>query len=156
MNTRSIALLALALSATVFCNAANAQKIDQLDWMTGTWAQVKESETVRESWLGPQGKLMVAVNLRHSSRRGTAFEFLRITETAAGLSYFGSPQGKAPVEFKVKEIGEKKVTFENPTHDFPQRILYWIATDGAMHARIEGSIQGKERAMEWRFEREEN
>ncbi len=156
MKIRFIALLATALMASALFNSAHAQKIDQLAWMTGTWAQVKESETVRESWLGPQGKLLVAVNLTHSQRRGAAFEFLRIAETASGLSYYGSPQGKTPVEFKLKEMGEKKVTFENLGHDFPQRILYWMAADGAMHARIEGNIQGKDRAMEWRFEREKN
>jgi len=156
MKTCSIALLALALLSSAFCNTVHAQNIDQLAWMTGSWAQVKEGETVRESWLGPQGKLMVAVNLSLSQRRGTTFEFLRIAETANGLAYYASPQGKTPVEFKLKEMSEKKVTFENPTHDFPRRILYWMATDGAMHARIEGNIQGKERTIEWRFEREKN
>jgi hypothetical protein len=33
---------------------------------------------------------------------------------------------------------------------YPQRILYWRDTDGALHARVEGG-QGK--AMEWRWER---
>ena len=156
MKIPSLARIALALLASAFICTAHAQKIDQLAWMTGTWAQIKENDSVRESWLGPQGKLMVAVNLTNSQRRGTSYEFLRIAETATGLAYYANPQGKPPVEFKVKEMGEKKVTFENPTHDFPQRIHYWIAADGAMHARIEGNIQGKDRAIEWRFEREKN
>ena len=57
------------------------------------------------------------------------------------------------MEFKLKEMGDKKVTFENRASDFPQRILYWLEADGALKARIEGTMQGKERGIEWRFEK---
>ena len=129
----------------------HAQEIEKLSWMTGTWNQTREGETVQESWLGPRGKMMAAVNLTSSPKR-TSFEFLRIVETPAGLAYLASPGGKAPVEFKLKEMGDKRVVFENATHDFPQRVMYWIEPDGTMKARIEGTIQGKARGMEWRFE----
>ena len=42
--------------------------------------------------------------------------------------------------------------FENLARDFPHRVMYWMEADGAMKARIEGTIQGKARVMEWRFE----
>ena len=43
-----------------------------------------------------------------------------------------------------------RVVFENPVHDFPQRIIYW--KDGAdLRARIEGTQKGKEGSMEWRW-----
>ena len=149
-----LALLALFSTLSI---AQQSNGIQQLSWMTGTWVQSKEGETVQESWLGPQGSTqgntMVAVNLTQSARRGTSFEFLRIVEGPSGLSYMASPGGKAPTEFKLKEMGDKRVVFENAAHDFPQRILYWREADGSMKARIEGAIQGKERAMEWRFER---
>ena len=148
----SILLASLALFSTLAV-AQQPNSIQQLSWMAGTWVQSKEGETVQESWLGPQGNTMVAVNLTQSARRGTSFEFLRIVEGPSGLSYMASPGGKAPTEFKLKEMGEKRVVFENAAHDFPQRILYWREADGSMKARIEGTIQGKERAMEWRFER---
>jgi hypothetical protein len=133
--------------------SASAQEIDKLAWMTGTWTQVKENDSVQESWLGPRGKMMIGSNLTHAARRGTTFEFLRIVEEPNGLSYLASPGGKPPVEFKMKEMGDKKVIFENLANDFPHRIIYLLEADGAMKARIEGSIQGKERSIEWRFER---
>ena len=144
-------------TATVLASLAmalplHAQEIEKLAWMAGTWTQSKDGETVQESWLGPRGKMMVAVNLTTSAKRGTSYEFLRIAATASGLSYFGSPQGKTPVEFKLKELGDKRVVFENLAHDFPHRIIYWLEPDGAMKARIEGTIEGKARGMEWRFE----
>ncbi len=142
---------AILLCAIGFSSAAPAQEIDKLAWMTGTWTQTKDGEVVQESWLGPRGKMMVAVNLTSSPKRNS-FEYLRIVDKDGTLSYLASPGGRAPTEFKLKEMGEKKVVFENATHDFPQRIIYAIEADGTMKARIEGTIQGKERGMEWRFE----
>ena len=149
MRKNILALLTLCVVAI----PSWAQEIEKLAWMAGTWTQNKDGELVQESWLGPRGNMMAAVNLTTSPKRGTSYEFLRITVTPSGLSYFGSPGGKTPVEFKLKELSDKRVVFENLAHDFPHRILYWLEPDGALMARIEGVMQGKERRMEWRFER---
>ncbi len=151
MKKRILTLLAL-IAMVAAALPLHAQEIEKLSWMTGVWTQKKDGDTVQESWLGPSGKMMAAVNLTTSARRGTSFEFLRIVETPTGLAYLASPGGKSPVEFKLKALGEKKVVFENPAHDFPQRVMYWIEPDGAMKARIEGAVQGKVRGMEWRFD----
>jgi hypothetical protein len=93
---------------------------------------------------------MVAANLSTFAGGKRTFEFLRIADTPEGFSYFASPGGKPPVEFRLKESGDRRVVFENPQHDFPRRILYW--RDGErLVARIEGTIAGKERSEEWGF-----
>lgn len=119
--------------------------------MSGTWVHKAEArETVSESWLGPGNGLMVAANLTTWPNGRKSFEFLRIADTTDGFSYYASPGGKVPVEFRLKESGNRRVVFENPAHDFPQRILYW--RDGErLVARIEGTIKGKARSEEWRF-----
>jgi hypothetical protein len=148
------ALTATLLLVPAFTFAQASARVAALDWMSGTWVQHAEGkERVAESWLGPGNGLMVAVNLTTWPSGKKSYEFLRIADTAEGFSYFASPGGKSPVEFKVKETGDKRVVFENPAHDFPQRIFYW--RDGEhLVARIEGSIKGKERSEEWRFSRE--
>jgi len=127
-------------------------RVASLDWLTGTWVQETAQEKVSESWLGPANGLMAAVNLTARTNGRKSFEFLRIADTPEGFSYYASPGGKAPVEFKLKDSGDKRVVFENAAHDFPQRILYWREGERLV-ARIEGSIQGKERNEEWRFNR---
>jgi hypothetical protein len=82
------------------------------------------------------------------------FEFMRIEKTPReGLVYVASPGGAAPTRFKMIEMGPRRVVFADPGHDFPQRILYWLDDRGALHARIEGRVQGKPRAEEWRWTR---
>ena len=148
---RSLAAALFLLPALAL--AQTPARVASLDWMTGTWVQQAEGrERVAESWLGPGNGLMVAVNLTTWPSGKKSYEFLRIADTTDGFSYFASPGGKTPVEFKAKEAGDKRVVFENAAHDFPQRILYWRDGD-ALVARIEGTIKGKERSEEWRFSR---
>ncbi len=131
--------------------AAQAQQIDKLGWLAGTWTQSKDGETVQETWLGPRGQMMIAANLTTFAQR-SSFEFLRIIENSEGLALLASPGGRAPpTVFKLKELGDQRVVFENAGHDFPQRVLYWLDAQGALNARIEGQAGGRARGIEWRF-----
>ena len=144
----------LALTAFAFATAAVAQtpRVAQLDWMTGTWVNTTAEGTTTETWLGPGNGLMVSANLATWKSGRKFFEFLRIADTPDGFSYYAMPGGKPQTEFKMKTLGDRKVVFENPQHDYPQRVMYW--RDGeALVARIEGTVGGKDKGEEWRFER---
>ena len=153
-------LIAILINATAL--PVQAKEIEKLSWLSGVWSQTKAGETVQESWLGPSGKMLVAVNLSTSASGKAAFEYMRIVETPSGLSFFASPGGAPATEFKVKEISvaafadgkqisAQRVMFENMANDFPQRVIYRLAPDGALLARIEGMVAGKLEAMDWRF-----
>ena len=142
----AIAFVPLAAVAQAVPRAAS------LEWLAGTWTQVKGDERVTETWIGPGNGLLVAANLTTRGKERRTFEFLRIADTAEGFSYYASPGGRPPVEFRLKEQGDKRVVFENAAHDFPQRIGYRREGD-TLVARIEGTIGGKEKSEEWRFSR---
>lgn len=147
------ATLVVALGIAASAHAQNAPaRARALEWLSGTWVSRTEAATVTESWVGPGNGLMVAANLSAWKSGRKFYEFLRIGETAEGLSYYASPAGRAPVEFKLKELGERRIVFENAQHDFPQRILYWREGEHLV-ARVEGTAGGKEKREEWRFER---
>jgi hypothetical protein len=142
-------LAALAASAAIACGAQVPAAAD-LAWLSGTWILERGGERVSESWLGPGNGILVGANLTTWASGKKSYEFLRIADTPTGPSYFASPGGRAPVEFKLKEAGAQRVVFENASHDFPQRILYWREAE-VLVARIEGKVGEKERSEEWRF-----
>ena len=44
--------------------------------------------------------------------------------------------------------------FENPDHDFPQRVRYWLVADGRLRARVDGTVNGKSESEEYVWRRD--
>ena len=82
-----------------------------------------------------------------------SFEYLRIQRTPSGIVYLASPAGRDPTPFPLTTLEDRRVVFENPDHDFPQRITYWLDETGALHARVEGDVNGDTRTDEWVWQR---
>jgi ADP-ribose pyrophosphatase len=132
-----IALYFLATSAI----AATPSRLGELSWMAGHWSGNAGGVSMEEWWTSGKGGLMLAVH-RDVTAKGTHFEFLRIEEKDGAITYLASPQGQPGTPFPLKELSTQRVVFENPTHDFPQRIIYW-RKGASLCARVEGMMNGK-------------
>jgi len=155
MKRLMVAGLAMALGAA-FAGAGYALAegpMDQLAWLAGSWAGEQDGLKMEEHWTPPAGNLMVGMHRDVSPAGKTSFEFLRIVKREDGISYISMPSGRGETAFKLIESTARKAVFENLQHDFPQRILYWRAEDGRLHARIEGSVNGKMQSEEWSWSR---
>ena len=58
-----------------------------------------------------------------------------------------------PVPFKLKSSNDSVFIFENPAHDFPQRIIYRFVNNDSLVARLESNNEGVERYFELFFRR---
>ena len=45
------------------------------------------------------------------------------------------------------------VVFANPAHDFPQRVIYKVASDGSLLGRVEGRENGREKGFDFPMKR---
>jgi len=130
--------------------APAAPKAIALGWMVGSWAGTADGVETEEHWTAPRGGSMLGMHRDVTMGRMVSFEFLRIEEQNGKLVYLASPKGVPPTPFTAVELGATRVVFENPTHDFPQRILYW--KDGTdLMARIEGKQGTRDAHMQWRW-----
>lgn len=77
-----------------------------------------------------------------------AFEYLRIVERDGGLVYVAQPGGRAPTEFALTKLDEKRAVFVNPRHDYPQRIVYELSKEGVVTASI-GFAKGRLQSYEF-------
>jgi Domain of unknown function (DUF6265) len=125
--------------------------LKDLSWMAGSWIERKEGVETEENWTSPKGDLMLGVNRTVRASGKSSFEFLRIAQTPGGIIYYASPGGRPAVEFPLIESADKKVVFENPQHEFPRRIIYWLDKEGSLHARIEGMKGNKMLSEEWKW-----
>jgi Domain of unknown function (DUF6265) len=127
--------------------------ISELAWMAGNWTGTQNGVEMEEYWQAPKGNTMLGLHRDVAGGRTLLFEFLRIEATADGITYWASPRGRAATPFALIELKGKRVVFENAKHDFPQRIIYWVSDDGALHAKIEGKLKGKPASEEWTWQR---
>ena len=97
--------------------------IADLAWMCGSWGDPADA---LESWMAPIDGLMLGVNRTLRPGKTPFFEYLRIEERPEGIVFVASPLGRSPTDFLLRELGPERVVFENPEHDFPQRVAYWL------------------------------
>lgn len=154
MHTFSMTIALVCLFLCLNSSRLNAPSdLAALAWMAGSWTGTQEGVEMEEMWLAPKGNTMIAIHRDVARGRTVSFEFLRIEATAEGITYWASPKGRPAVPFRMIESQDKRVVFENAEHDFPRRILYWLGDDGALHAKIEGTLNGKPAAEEWSWRR---
>jgi hypothetical protein len=149
----TIVLLVKFVSGVGSHSVATGSALSRLSWMAGSWASDSAGVHVEEHWTGPSGGMMLGMHRDLKNGRAVSFEFLRIEGDSTGIRYLAQPRGRPAFPFPMKSIGDGSVMFENKDHDYPQRILYWLDKDGALHARTEGVIKGKLESEEWRWTR---
>lgn len=134
--------------------AVVAGKVEALGWLAGCWAVVDAEPGTGEVWMPPAAGTLVGVSRTVRGGRTVGWELMRIHETAAGgLELVAQPSQQEGGAFPLVRLGEQEAIFENPRHDFPQRILYRLGEDGLLRARIEGRIDGKELAVDFPMRR---
>ncbi len=125
-------------------------KIESLGWLQGHWQGNEDGTVTDEYWMPPRGGMMPGVNRTVAQSGRASFEFMRIAETDNGITFFASPQGREATPFLMKELSETHVIFESDVNDFPKRIIYRKQGE-ELHARIEGTIDGKAQSMQWKW-----
>jgi hypothetical protein len=67
--------------------------------------------------------------------------------------FFAKPSDKPEASFRSVKSDATSIVFENPEHDFPQRVKYQLKTDGTLDARIEGNLKGRDARIEFPMRR---
>ena len=126
-------------------------KVDlrKLKWMAGCWAvETGKDEWGEEIWTTPAENLMVGVTRYFRKDRATSYDFNRIEATDSSVVFVVRPEGKPESIYSLKTLDDDKyVVFENLQKEFPQRMIYRLASDGALIPRNEGDAPSFEVRM---------
>lgn len=145
-------LFLLALMTPARAAGQDPAGIDRVAWLQGCWEAVSETGSVEEQWTAPRGGSMVGLSRTVRENRLAAYELIVIRENGQQLVYQAHPSGQASATFLSRVIASDSVVFENPQHDFPQRIGYRRDGD-RLTAWIEGNRDGQRRRSRFPYQR---
>jgi len=146
-----VSLVGALLLGSAALAAPNNAAASFLAWMSGSWITESSGGWTEERWSSPRAGVSLGTGLSGRGNRAESFDFMRIAADDAGkISFWGSPQGATPVPFALVSATRNELVFENPSHDFPTRVVYRREGD-VLTATISGP--GGKDAQSWRYRR---
>ncbi len=140
-----ILMSAILLCSFVSFGQNQVTSIRDFDGMAGCWERNDKAKNllVTEQWMKPAGTSILGMGRTVKNGKTVDFEFMRIEQTDDGIFFIAKPAAnKEETTFKLKSSTLNEIVFENPEHDFPQRVIYKLQ-DKKLIGRIEGNNNGK-------------
>jgi hypothetical protein len=126
--------------------------ITAVSWLQGCWQLTAGDRIVEEQWTAPRAGVMLNMGRTVRGDRLIEYEWVLLREKDGVLEYEAHPSGQPSDVFTARTATSSEVVFENPQHDFPQRVGY--KRDGeSLLAWIEGTTNGKARRVEFPYRR---
>jgi hypothetical protein len=136
-----ILLTILLLSTGVF--AQNA--FDKVSWLTGCWGgDMNGGAKYEECWTSPRANFMQGSGRMIKGEKIMMREHITIEKEGDDIVMYIlgygeklKPEEQGTIGFKLVKSSKTELVFENPKHDYPQRVVYTKDKKGNIVARIE-------------------
>ena len=119
-------------------------QVQALGWIVDKWVYKAGDNITYENWTMENDSLFIGES--HTVKDGdTVFnEQLKIEKIKDDVFYTAIVKhNPGPVSFKLVELSDKKAVFENPGHDFPNRITYELQNNSLLYAKVEGKDKNR-------------
>lgn len=150
---RRLATWVLCCAATGASGQPHPSPLDGLAWLGGCWRSEGAETGSGEQWTPLAGGTLLGVGRTVRAGATVAHEFMQIRQADGKVLYVAHPAGQIEVAFVlVRGSGSSgpvtEAVFENPEHDFPQRVSYRLEAGGRLRTRIEGQRGGLPQAVD--------
>ena len=130
----------------VFCasvtsgSAETCSSLQELDIILGDWQEISDAGATKETWRKVSEKSYEGSGATfNQSMIEQNRESLRLVEMSGEVFYIAKvTQNELPTSFKLTNCGQNHFVFENPTHDFPNKIVYRFEKSNKMKVNVSG------------------
>jgi len=143
---KAILFLATILLFASCLKSKEVSKIVVADWLLGKWENNSPDGNLSESWKKVNDSIYDGESYFIKGKDTLHFEKIQMKQKGDALFYIATVKGQnndKPVTFLHNDTIEKQLVFENPKHDFPQKIVYSQITKDSIVIQISGIQQGK-------------
>lgn len=127
--------------------------LQSLGWLGGCWEVKTQAVHHQEQWLAPSGGTMIGMGRMVKNGKLAFFEFMELRQDGPNLVFTAHPSGQKTASFQVTSASATQAVFENPAHDFPQKIEYRLTKPDVLEVKVSGLVKGKNRVEQFQFSR---
>lgn len=145
---QKITLIALIITF-VSCQKKESVEKDKIkiaDWLIGNWENTSPEGVLTENWQKLNDSTFSAASYFIKGKDTIHFESIILAQLGETLTYKATVKGQnddKPVSFPSIAESDKQLVFENPKHDYPQKITYTKGANNTLTAEISGNLNGK-------------
>ena len=161
MKLNIILLAAAALTLLVSCKKETATEneavestpaktyanLEKANWFIGEWGSKSAEGELTERWNKENDSVYHGESYFVVGSKDTVFaEHVRLEEANGKLAYTVTVPGQnneKPVRFEMTSGNGNQIIFENPQHDYPNKIIYNKIGNDSLVAEISGIQKGK-------------
>lgn len=131
--------------------------LDSLEWLSGNWQHSHRDLLFTEQWnYSPDRTSLIGNGIAYKNEKIMSQEDMRIEIVEGVLHYIVTVKNhneNRAIPFRLTNATTNSVTFENPEHDFPQKIEYTLINKDTIYAVVSASKNEKIRKLEFHFSR---
>ena len=156
MKKSIVATATMALGCIVFSCQKKEEKpgssvktyaqIEKANWLLGNWGNTTKEGILTENWTKQNDSVFAGESYFVVGKDTVFSEKIALEQKGDSLFYVpvikNQNQGK-PVSFALTSAKGNQLVFENPKHDFPQKVTYTKITADSLVAEISGMKDGK-------------
>jgi hypothetical protein len=119
-----------------------------MNWLIGNWENKMDDGILSETWKKENDSTFSGTTYFIINKKDTVHsETILLTQLNDELIYRPTVKGQnddKPIDFIMTSDSENTFVFENPKHNYPQKIVYKKVNENSLVATISGMQQGKQ------------
>ena len=149
--TLAFATLTLIFSCNKYDSKGNLIKnykeLEKAKWLLGEWIKTDSLGTLKEIWTNQDDSTFVGQSYYIQNEKDTLhFESIELIQDQEHLIYTTTIKGEnngTAIPFQMTKDGDSLLIFENPKHDYPQKMEYRLQKNKNISIIISGKSNGK-------------
>lgn len=140
-------------------DSKKSQVIEKSHWLIGNWQSKSAKGILTETWYKQDDSTMIGKSYFIEGSDTLSMENIRMEQRNGMLTYIpvvrDQNNGKA-VSFALTNSTDSSLVFENPKHDFPQKISYVLMANDSLVAEVSAVVEEKIKSQVFRMSRVTN
>jgi len=126
--------------------------LEKAAWLIGQWQNNSNGGHGTETWEKENDSTYSATSYFVVDKDTVSSEKIKLVQSGKDVFYIPTVRdqnSEQPVKFKMTSNQNGLLVFENPNHDFPQKITYLRISEEVIKAEISGLVNGKQKAQQF-------